>query len=111
MRSKSIRSWSSLLMPAIVAATPMEAQPVPPVVPLAVTAPSARPPQAVGTVTGLVTGTAGQPLSGASVAIAGTTRVARTDASGRYTVTGVPTGSRTVRATFAGYTEASRSIT
>jgi TonB-dependent starch-binding outer membrane protein SusC len=69
------------------------------------------PSQAVGTVSGVVTGGTGQPLAGASVAIAGTTRGDQSDAQGRFTITAVPAGSRTVRATFAGYGEASRTIT
>jgi TonB-dependent starch-binding outer membrane protein SusC len=67
--------------------------------------------QATGTVSGSVTGANGQPLVGASVAVAGTTRGDQTDAQGRYTITTVPIGSRTVRATAAGYAEASRTVT
>jgi TonB-dependent starch-binding outer membrane protein SusC len=67
--------------------------------------------QAVGTIAGQVTGTNGQPLVGATVAVTGTTRGARTSADGRYTITAVPAGSRTVRASFAGYTEATRTTT
>jgi TonB-dependent starch-binding outer membrane protein SusC len=69
------------------------------------------PSQAVGTVSGLVTGAGGSPVVGASVAIAGSTRGAQTDAQGRYTITGIPAGSRTVRATFAGFAEVSRTVT
>ena len=58
--------------------------------------------QATGTISGVVTGTGGRPLAGASVAVAGTTLGDQTNAQGRYTITGVPAGSRTVRATFAG---------
>src|SRR5215218_5264976 len=67
--------------------------------------------QAVGTVTGTVTGTGGQPLVGASVAVAGTTRGDQTNAQGQFTIAAVPVGSRTLRATFAGYGEATRTVT
>jgi TonB-dependent starch-binding outer membrane protein SusC len=53
--------------------------------------------QATGTISGTVTGTGGQPLVGASVAVAGTTRGDQTNAQGQFTITAVPTGSRTVR--------------
>lgn len=69
------------------------------------------PSQATGTITGSVRGPNGQPISGATVNVEGTTRTTQSDAQGRYTLTGVPTGSRTVRATYAGYTEARRTVT
>ena len=67
--------------------------------------------QATGTITGVVTGAGNRPLAGAAVAVAGSTRGDQTDAQGRFTITAVPAGSRTVRATFAGHTEATRSVT
>src|SRR5688572_25503978 len=67
--------------------------------------------QATGTVSGVVTGTGNRPLAGASVAVAGTTRGTTTNAQGQYTITAVPAGSRTVRATFAGYAEQNRTVT
>jgi TonB-linked SusC/RagA family outer membrane protein len=67
--------------------------------------------QATGTVSGVVTGTGGRPLAGANVSVAGTTRGSQTSADGRFSITGVPAGSRTVRASFAGYTEATRTVT
>ena len=67
--------------------------------------------QAVGTVAGSVTDPSGRPLAGAGVNVAGTTRSTQTGADGRYTITGVPAGSRTIRASFAGFTEGSRSVT
>jgi TonB-linked SusC/RagA family outer membrane protein len=67
--------------------------------------------QAAGTISGTVTGTGGRPLAGASVAVAGTTRGSQTDAQGRFSITAVPAGGRTVRATFAGYTEQTRTVT
>jgi len=51
----------------------------------------------VGTVAGTVTA-ASMPVAGASVAVAGTTLVAVTDAMGRFELTGVPTGDRTFTA-------------
>ncbi|MBW3627674.1 MAG: TonB-dependent receptor [Gemmatimonadetes bacterium] len=70
-----------------------------------------RPEQAAGTITGVVTGSGGRPLAGVSVAVAGTTRGSQTDAQGRYTITGVPAGRRTLRATFAGHGEAVQQVT
>jgi TonB-linked SusC/RagA family outer membrane protein len=67
--------------------------------------------QATGTITGTVTSTDGRPLLGATVGVVGTNRGAQSGPEGRFTITGVPTGSRTVRASFAGYTEASRTTT
>ena len=67
--------------------------------------------QAPGTITGAITNSAGQPIVGAAVAVAGTTRGDQTGADGRFTITAVPAGSRTVRATFAGHTEATRTVT
>ena len=67
--------------------------------------------QATGTVSGQITGRNGSPLPGANVAVTGTTRGAQTGADGRFTITAVPVGSRTVRASFAGYSEATRAIT
>jgi TonB-linked SusC/RagA family outer membrane protein len=67
--------------------------------------------QATGSVSGVVTGANDRPLAGAAVNVAGTTRGAQTGADGRYTITGVPAGSRTVRASFAGYGEGTRSVT
>jgi TonB-dependent starch-binding outer membrane protein SusC len=67
--------------------------------------------QATGTISGVVTGTGDRPLAGATVAVAGTTRGDQTDAQGRYTITAVPVGSRTLRATFASYSEATRTVT
>jgi TonB-dependent starch-binding outer membrane protein SusC len=67
--------------------------------------------QANGTIAGTVTGTGGQPLAGASVAVAGTTLGTQTGADGRFTITAVPAGARTLRATFAGFAEATRPVT
>jgi TonB-dependent starch-binding outer membrane protein SusC len=66
--------------------------------------------QATGTVTGIVTGTADRPLQGAAVTVQGTGRGTTTDAQGRYSITGVPGGTQTLRATFAGYQEVQRTI-
>jgi TonB-linked SusC/RagA family outer membrane protein len=67
--------------------------------------------QATGQITGTVTTEAGNPLAGAAVAVAGTTRGAQTGADGRFTITAVPAGSQTVRATFAGYGESTQQVT
>jgi TonB-linked SusC/RagA family outer membrane protein len=67
--------------------------------------------QATGTISGTVTGNRGAPLAGAQVAVTGTTRGSTTDAQGRFSITAVPVGARTVRATFAGYGEGTRAVT
>jgi TonB-linked SusC/RagA family outer membrane protein len=67
--------------------------------------------QSTGTITGIVTGTGARPVAAASVNVVGTTQTTRTDPQGRYTLTGVAAGSRTIRASFAGYAEATRAAT
>ena len=56
----------------------------------------------VGTVTGTVTNSTGQLIQGASVS-ADTGQNDTTDSSGNYTLTDIPTGSRTVTASATGY--------
>jgi TonB-linked SusC/RagA family outer membrane protein len=57
-----------------------------------------------GTIQGQVTDLAtGQPVADASVAIAGTNRVTRTDSEGRYTLSDLPLGSITIRVSLLGY--------
>jgi TonB-dependent starch-binding outer membrane protein SusC len=57
-----------------------------------------------GTVQGVVRSQAGTPVEGASVVIVGATGAgAQTRADGRYTIAGVPAGSRTVRANRLGF--------
>lgn len=50
-----------------------------------------------GRITGTVTDTARRPLDNASVSVVGTRHGAISDANGRFTITGVPTGTYTVR--------------
>src|SRR5436309_1449265 len=65
-----------------------------------------------GTVAGQVTDQAnGHPLPGARVTVEGTSLVTQTNADGRYTLSRVPGGQVTVRATLIGYAAASRSTT
>lgn len=60
--------------------------------------------QQTGSVTGTVVDKSGRaPLNGVQVSVDGTQRGSLTDARGRYTITGVPAGARTVRATYIGY--------
>jgi iron complex outermembrane receptor protein len=66
--------------------------------------------QGTGTVRGRVTdGGSGQPIAGATVQAAD--RGALTQADGRFVVTGVPVGVRTVKATMLGYADASQAVT
>jgi TonB-dependent starch-binding outer membrane protein SusC len=63
-------------------------------------------------VTGRVTDSAsGRPLPGAQVAITGTTLRALTNDAGRYTITGVPAGTHSVRVTALGFAPQTRSVT
>jgi len=65
-----------------------------------------------GTVTGQITdATSGAPLNGAQVSVESTTRGALTNASGRYLITGVPTGTYTVRVTYIGYRTVEQTVT
>ena len=66
--------------------------------------------QAVGRVTGSVTGQAGQPLVGASVFLPESRQGARTGADGRYTIGDVQPGQLTVRVTMIGYRPLSRAV-
>ncbi|MBW3630805.1 MAG: TonB-dependent receptor plug domain-containing protein, partial [Gemmatimonadetes bacterium] len=65
--------------------------------------------QATGTISGTVTDRSGAPVQGAAVAVGNRGDV--TAADGRYSIEGVPVGSRTVRATKLGFTEATRVVT
>ncbi len=62
-----------------------------------------------GTVSGTVTNTSGQPISGATVSDG--TRQAATDAAGKYTLSSVPAGTYTLTATASGYQTGSQSVT
>src|SRR5256714_2788464 len=65
-----------------------------------------------GTVAGRVTDQAnGQPLVGARVTVMGTSLITQTNAEGGYTLSRVPGGQVTVRASAVGFGEASRAVT
>jgi iron complex outermembrane receptor protein len=64
-----------------------------------------------GTVSGTVTDSTGAPVSGAEVRVDGTMIHGLTDAEGRFTLSGVPAGSQTIRALLLGYKSARRSVT
>jgi len=67
--------------------------------------------QTTGTVQGTVTDAGnGQPLASAQVRIEGTVLGALSDAAGRYTIPGAPTGRRVVIARRIGYAEARREV-
>src|SRR5688500_8244270 len=64
-----------------------------------------------GTVQGTVTDAGnGQPLASAQVRSEGTVRGALSEAAGRYTIPGAPTGRRVVIARRIGYAEARREV-
>ena len=67
--------------------------------------------QQQGTITGLVSSLDGEPLSGASVSVVGTSQGALTGPDGRYTINGVAAGSQTVRATLIGYSPGTAEVT
>src|SRR5262245_5113637 len=52
-----------------------------------------------------------QPLNGVQVSVDGTTRGGLSDARGRFSIAGVPTGTVTVRATYIGYRTETRQAT
>ena len=63
-------------------------------------------------VTGRVTDQgSGQPVAGARISVVGTSLIAQTNAEGRYTLSRVPGGAITVRASALGYATASRTLT
>jgi hypothetical protein len=65
-------------------------------------------PDTTGTVRGTVTGQSGSPLSGAEVSIGSAT--ATTDSDGKYTLSGIPGGSRTLTAKCSGYQDYNVSV-
>jgi TonB-dependent starch-binding outer membrane protein SusC len=68
--------------------------------------------QNAGSIAGRVTETESQrPIAEAQISVVGTTRGARTDAEGRYRITGVPTGQVTVRLARIGYQSTTRQLT
>jgi TonB-dependent starch-binding outer membrane protein SusC len=68
--------------------------------------------QNTGTIAGRVTEANGQrPIPEAQISIVGTTRGARTDAEGRYRITGVPAGSATLRVARIGFQSTTRLVT
>lgn len=66
--------------------------------------------QGTGRITGTVTGAEGAPVADATVVVVGTTLSARTGADGRYTLAGVPAGSRQVRASRLGLASAAQTV-
>lgn len=73
--------------------------------------PSGEPVQQ-GTITGRVTdSTAGRPLAGANVAIEGTPHATVTRGDGGFTLSGVPAGTHTVRASLIGYAPQQQEVT
>jgi TonB-linked SusC/RagA family outer membrane protein len=67
--------------------------------------------QATGTITGVVTSEAGQPLASVQISIPGTRLGVLTRADGRYLITGVPAGQHQVRATLIGYGTQEETVT
>ena len=71
---------------------------------LALLIPGAAAQGATGRVTGTVTDAAtAEPLVGVNVVVVGTTRGAATDADGRFSISGVPTGTVALEARFVGF--------
>jgi TonB-dependent receptor len=67
--------------------------------------------QSTGTVEGrVVDANDGTPLPGANVAVEGTSTGTSTDEDGRYALSGVPTGSQTIRVSFVGYEKAEKTL-
>lgn len=77
----------------------------------AFTAPATVQAQSTGTVRGTATdATSGRPLGAVQVYVVGTERGALSRADGEFLVPGVPSGTRTIRATLIGYGTASREV-
>jgi TonB-dependent SusC/RagA subfamily outer membrane receptor len=75
-----------------------------------VTIPAAA--QQTGSVTGTIVDKSGrQPLNGVQVSVEGTQLGALSDARGRFTITSVPAGTATLRATYIGYRTESQTVT
>ena len=70
---------------------------------------AAQTPQATGTLQGVVTDDAGEPLPGANVRLEGTTLGAAATVDGEYRIESVPVGTYTVTASFAGLGPQTRS--
>lgn len=67
--------------------------------------------QNTGTVAGRVTEVDGQrPIPEAQISIVGTTRGARSDAEGRYRITGIPAGTVTLRVARIGFQSVTRQV-
>ncbi len=67
--------------------------------------------QATGRIVGTVTVDSGRPLPLATVTVVGTQLGAVTDDNGRYTITNVPAGPRSVQARLLGYTRLTNQVT
>ena len=67
--------------------------------------------QQTGTITGTVTDDEQTSLPGAQVVVVGTQRGSTTDAAGQYRITGAPTGTIEVRASFVGYKARTTTVT
>ena len=67
--------------------------------------------QATGTVTGRVTSSVGNPLSGVSVVLVGTERGTLTRGDGSFELTNVPAGAQTLRAGSLGYASSEQQVT
>jgi TonB-linked SusC/RagA family outer membrane protein len=66
--------------------------------------------QGTGRVSGTVTAPGGEPVADATVVVVGTTLSARTDAGGRYTLSGVPAGQRQIRASQLGLATSAQTV-
>jgi hypothetical protein len=65
-----------------------------------------------GTVTGIVTNAlTGEPLAGATVRVDGSTVSATSGSNGRFTLSGAPSGSQTLRTTLNGFITETRTVT
>jgi TonB-linked SusC/RagA family outer membrane protein len=70
-----------------------------------------QPAPSTGRITGVVTSDAGRPVYRAQVTVQGTSLGALTDSAGRYRLTNVPAGPRTVRAASLGYAPQTAAVT
>ena len=64
-----------------------------------------------GTVSGIVTDSDGNTISGATITVSGTSLTASTDNNGRYTIANVPIGSNSISVSVTGYNTAVQAVT
>ncbi|AHG93829.1 TonB-dependent outer membrane protein, SusC/RagA (plasmid) [Gemmatirosa kalamazoonensis] len=89
--------WRTTMCALVLLVTPLAAQ--------------AQNAQSTGTISGTVTDSAGTPVAGARVTVEGTALAIGSGQTGRFTLAGVPTGTRVVSARVLGYRPQNQTVT